>query len=69
MRRARRFLGAIARPGQHVLVHYGQRRVWTVDEIVDHPRHGTFYRCHTRTAQGSLLTEMIGADCCEVLPA
>lgn len=63
----RRFLGPIARPGDTVLVHYGQRRVWRVDEVIVNPRHGTFYRCHVRTSQGSLLTELIGAECVEIL--
>jgi len=69
VRRLKRFLGPLAKPGDHVLVHYGIRRVWNVDEVIEHPRHGIFYRCHVRTAQGSLLTELIGAQCVEVLPA
>ena len=67
LRRLRRFLGPIAEPGDHVLVHFGRRRIWRVDEVIVNPRHGTFYRCHIRNAQGSLLTELIGAECCEVL--
>lgn len=64
----KRYLGPIAKPGDHVLVQIGYRRIFNVDQVLVHPRHGTFYRCHVRSAQGNLITELIGAECCEVLP-